>query len=213
MKFFIVLPTFLLLFSLALNCNDKKATVPWQLLDPGSIGPANFVDTAFLLLDDCIVENYTRSIEEIIAWGATKFGVGGFAHGGSPMIWYASPSCLCGRYSTIDSNGVLVSGGITDRTGCEDSKDYEPDGSHLPKGFSVGDTLYLKDYLLENWPEGRPALEHSIYTRVTTAGDTSRYAIPKLCGQFLLIDQNGLPTGRHYVGVGGCADYREMINQ
>ncbi len=218
MKPVIRLTLFSLVFSLVLNCNDKKTTVPWQLLDPGSIGPSNFVDSAFLLLDDCTVESYPYTSEEvearrgIVPYFSTGFGSVGF-NVGNTVFSCATPSNLCGRLSVIDSNGAVVNGGLTFSSGCEGGREYKPDGSHLPPGFAMQDTLYLADYIMSNWPEGRPVGDHVIYTRIKAEGDTSRYAFPRLCGQYLLIDEDGQPTGRHYLGVGGCAGYQEMINR
>jgi hypothetical protein len=207
-----------LVFSLALGCNHKDTFAPWQWFEDGYTGPISFIDSAFLLLDDCTVESYPYTPEEMEAHRGvvppTSTGFGGISFSsGNTIFSCAIPANLCGHFPVIDSKGTVVSGGYTSYGGCEDRSTYEPDGSHLPPGFAMQDTLYLVKYILNNWPDGRPATDHVIYTRVNAVGDTSRYAIPRLCGQYLLIDEDGLSTGRHYVGVGGCAGYQEMISK
>ncbi len=209
MKSVVLLCALFLGFSLALSCNKKMPTAPWQLLGvPDSDDkPANFVYSAFQLLDDCIVENSS------VGFGlyGTNLGLDQLTLDGVEF-WYASPSSKCGNYAVVDSNGTLVSGSA-ELLGCIGKGSYEPDGSHLPTGFVAADTLFLGDYLLENWPDGRPEWDHVIYTRTGENGDTYRYAFPRLCGQYLLIDEDGQFTGRHYLAVGGCVDYQAMVNR
>ncbi len=197
-------------FSLALSCNDKNTTAPWQQISPPDNDdvPSNYVFSAFLLLEDCGVEN--SSVEFGLA--GTNLSLQQFTEN-SVKYCYASPLNMCCHFAVLDSNGTLVAGGMTKRSGCEGFPGYAPDGSHLPAGYVADDTLFLRDYLLESWPQGRPAADHVIYTRIKEDGAVSRYAFPMLCGRYLLIDEDGQSTEQHYLAVGGCADFQAIKNR
>lgn len=209
MKSGILLTLLSLVFSLVLSCNHKDTYAPWQLIAPWDSDekPSNYLYSAFYLLDDCIVENSSVGF----GLAGTNLGLDQYTLDGV-NYWYASLTNPCANFSIIDSNGSFQ-GGRTTLSGCKGTPDYAPDGSHLPVGYVAADTLYLQDYLLENWPEGRPQWDHVIYTRIEENGETSRYAFPKLCGQYLLLDEDGLFTGRHYLAVGGCEDYQAMVSR
>jgi len=209
MKYFIILTIACSLLPLFLKCGNNEPSMQLVSPPPDSTNPANFVENAFLLLDDCILDKYTGIIlhqeDSLVRAELSKlgdFGMLGFIAGN--IIYYCAITQGCAKFSIIDSNGVVVKM-YESNSACDDTSRY-------PEGFITGDTLFLQDYILKNWPEGIPEWENSIYVRVGADNVKTRYALPKLCGQYTLIDENGLPAG-YFVGIGGCAGYREFVSK
>ena len=98
-----------------ISCHNKDSYAPWEDLTPappGDTQPENFIDSAFLIIEDCSVDS---SFIDFALFG-TKFGHGGGANG-NVSYSYLNVTNFCGSYSVIDSAGNVLSGGHTTFSG------------------------------------------------------------------------------------------------